>query len=397
MVSLGARIDKIRTTDDSMSILSVPALCWIVVTVACAWALPRKWQVPAVSVITIFVLAYYSTVSLTILFVSSTSVFFLIRYTTIKRVVVMTAIGSLAALFIWIKIETQLGSGTSGEEILVPLGFSYYTLRQIHYVLESYKGKLRPHGFLDYFCYLFFIPTIQVGPIHRFPDFLRDLKRRRWDSSLISNGLERILYGYAKIVVLGNYLVSKKLTLMILQLEPVYPGIAAYLDCVRYGLNLYFQFGGYSDIAVGFSMLLGFRIIENFHFPFLAQNINDFWQRWHISLSRWCRDYVYIPVISFSRQPAMAAVASMLVLGLWHELSLRYLLWALYHGIGIAVWQQFRRLRDSNPKEARPWALRLKIGFSAIFTLNFVILSFALTKEKTVSAAVDVYRNIFTF
>src|SRR5690606_22484260 len=98
---------------------------------------------------------------------------------------------------------------------------------------------------------------------------------------------------------------------------------------------LYFKFSGYSDIAIGVSRLLGFRVMENFHYPFIAQNIGDFWKRWHISLSSWCRDYAYMPVWSRLRNGALAALASMLILGLWHELSWRYLAWGLYHGAGI--------------------------------------------------------------
>lgn len=379
-----------------MNLVSLPALGWIAGIVVSAWTVPRKWQPYGTALITALFLAYYAPVSLGVLTLTTIGTYLPIKYRHHKTGVVLTVISFVSTLFVWIKLNSQMGISPA-EYRLIPLGFSYYVLRQIHFIIESYKGTIARFEFGDYLCYLFFLPTITVGPIHRFPDFQRDLKRRRWDPVLFSAGLERILYGYVKIVFFGNYLVSQHFAGFIFQIEANYPTVAAYLDCILYGLNLYFQFGGFSDVAVGFSLLLGFRIIENFHFPFIARNINDFWQRWHISLSQWCRDYVYMPVVSFTRQPALAAVASMLVLGLWHELSFRYLAWALYHGLGIAAWQVLQKRKTSWPISANPWVRRsLDVGAS-IFTLNFVVLSFALTKEANLLDGLDVLKRILTF
>lgn len=289
------------------------------------------------------------------------------------------------------------GTGSSAEtSVIIPIGLSYYVLRAIHYSVDKYKGTIPAHSFADYAGYLFFLPTFASGPINRFQEFHRNLQRRRWDGRLFSRGCERILYGFAKIVILGNYLVSLKFVQLIERLAPSHPSLSAYLDCVRYGLNLLFQFSGYSDMAIGFALLLGFRISENFNYPLLAININDFWKRWHISLSEWCRDYIFMPVLSIGRLPVAAIMASMLVLGLWHEFSGRYVAWGLYHGAGIALWHFFQKAKPFLPSTKIFVGNRVKV-LSWSLNINFVLLSFAITKEPDIVSALRVYQKIFLF
>ncbi len=191
------------------------------------------------------------------------------------------------------------------QNVVIPLGLSHYALRVIHYILERYKGTIQAASFGDLVSYLFFLPTIVVGPIHRFPRFYSDLKRHRWDSRLISEGIERLLYGYVKITVLANYLVSGEFARLIGSIDPEKQALIFYLEIVRGGLNLYLQFSGFSNVAIGFARLLGFRVMENFNRPYFQKNISDFWRCWHISLTSWCREYVYTTVFSMSRSPAL--------------------------------------------------------------------------------------------
>ena len=160
--------------------------------------------------------------------------------------------------------------------------------------------------------------------------------------------MERILYGYVKITLLGNLLVNGWFAQWIAAIAESHVRFKIYLSVVRNGLDVYFQFSGYSDIAIGFALLLGYRVIENFNWPYLQPNISRFWQSWHISLSRWCRDYVYAVVLSSSRSPALAALSTMLVIGLWHAISLNYFFWGLYHAFGIIAWQRFQKLKGGS-------------------------------------------------
>ena len=361
-----------------MNLVSVQMLGWIAATVVIFWAAPRSLQPYVVAASSALLLLFFSPVSLAVLSVFTVLGYVPMKYGRRSAAGALAAGGAVAAIFLWFK------SGTAFGGPLVPLGFGFYTLRALHYSLDSIKRTLPPHTFGQFLSYMFFLPTVIAGPINRFQDFHRELSRRRFDRGLFSNGCERILYGFFKVVVLGNYEVSHILRLRIEAMEARHEVLASYLDCVRYGLNLYFQFSGYSDLAIGFSMLLGFRIAENFNYPFLARNIGEFWKRWHITLSSWCRDYVYKMALSASRRPWAAVMASMLVLGLWHELSPRYLAWGVYHGAGIAVWQGFQKVKQGIPDipmmSFAGWKY-IADGASYLLTINFVILGFAITKE----------------
>ena len=219
--------------------------------------------------------------------------------------------------------------------------------------------------------------------------------RRRWDNHLFSSGLERLVIGFFKVIVLGNYLINIKYNQWLSQFPPD-SWWYHYFDSMRYGLYLYFKFAGYSDIAIGFALLLGFRVAENFNFPFLATNISDFWNRWHITLSSWCRDYVYTPILAHYRQPALAAISSMLVLAVWHELSLQYLLWGIWHGAGIALYQVWAttpvRHRLNQGRVSAVWKV-----IAVFLTVNFVILSFTFTGTRSFEDSVSRWENSFGY
>ena len=211
---------------------------------------------------------------------------------------------------------------------------------------------------------------------------------------MFSLGMERILYGYVKIVFIANFLVNRELADFILVNPGMGDALVEYLLCLKYGLNLYFQFAGYSDIAIGFALLLGFRVEENFHFPFLAVNINDFWKRWHMTLSSWCRDYIYISIRAFRGNAALAVILAMLVLGIWHELSWRYIIWGLYHGVGIALWQGFQWMKS---RFSHPFAGNMGMPgtlLAWLLTMNFVILGFAITRAPDLESAWRALRTI---
>lgn len=375
-----------------MSTFSLWMLIWIAATTVLAWALPRRWQVSGIAVATGVFFLWHDPVSCAWLLAAAGIGYLPRRFPRRDGRIAFAVAGVMAAVLIGYQFGRRLDAG-GAEAVVIPLGLSFYALRVIHFALDAWKGTLPAATFGDFLCYLFFLPTAIAGPINRFQDFHRGLRRRRWDARHFSLGCERILYGYAMMIALGNYLVSMKLANLIIGLTAAHPGLAAYLDCVRYGLNLYAQFAGYSHIAVGFAHLLGFTVMENFHYPFLAAHPADFWRRWHISLSNWCRDYVYLPVLSVTRRPLPAILASMLVLGLWHELSWRYCVWGMYHGLGIAAGQA---IRQHLPLPGG-WAGRALAALGWLLTMNFVLLSFALTKEPDLASALAVYRAIFNW
>ncbi len=352
-----------------------------------AWIFPEKWQLYPITIFTAIFIGYYSPVSLLILTITTITSFYLAKNLGKKEL--WCILGILQAVFIFLIFKNN---NSIFNESIIPLGMSYYFFRQIHYSIESYKGKLPEHSFKDYLFYMFFLPVILIGPINLFQDFFRDIKRRRWDSSLFSSGLERILYGFAKIVILGNYLITSKFINLIEPLQEQHIWLYTYIDSFRFFANAYVQFAGYSDIAIGLSMLFGFRMIENFNYPFLAKNIADFWQRWHISLSGWCREYVYYPVSSFTRKPYLGILCSMMVLAFWHEISLNYLLWGILHALAINIWYLYN---NSDLQLFLKKYLPFPQVTGIFITLHFVVFSFILIKENNWQNIINSYKILF--
>jgi alginate O-acetyltransferase complex protein AlgI len=137
--------------------------------------------------------------------------------------------------------------------------------------------------------------------------------------------------------------------------------------------------------------------MENFNWPYLKSNIQEFWRSWHVSLTSWVRDYVYMVIVSISRSPVLAAIGGMLVIGLWHEASLRYIVWGLYHAGGIVVWQRFQKVKRLLPQAEQPWARHVLHGLAVLLTFHFVMLGFALVKEPDLADGFGVMMSILLF
>jgi D-alanyl-lipoteichoic acid acyltransferase DltB (MBOAT superfamily) len=350
----------------------LPVGAWLAATAALSWLAPARWRPLAMIAGGAGVLAILSWPSLLYLAAATVFTFRLARGPASRTPLMLAGVAAVAVAylaFLWLdRRQGALG-------IALPLGMAYYTLRLIHYCVEADRGGFRAHSFTEYCCYQFFPATLPVGPITRFDAFLGDLRRRRWDADAASAGASRMLIGAAKVVVVGNFLLAKA-TPPLLALAAGSAAGRLYVETVLYWLNIYVQFSGWSDIAIGFGAVLGFAIPENFRFPFLARNIGEFWRRWHITLSSWCRDYVYMPAMANWRRAWLATAASMVVLGLWHEVSLHYLIWGLYHATGLTIWRAFDRAYSAaEPRLPRA----VKSGWSAAahaLTLNFVMFSY---------------------
>ncbi len=377
-----------------MHYLSLIWLAWMWLTVSAYWLAPRKSRLVVLMLITLAFLAIHAPESAIILVL-----FALVTYAVESRPVVsIPMVAGASVFFLAVLFTFKIGQAFDSlrllETVILPLGLSYYTFRCVHVLLERVKGHLPPMNLHDLAGYLFFLPTIVVGPIHRADEFRRDLARQRFDPGLLSEGAERILYGYVKIVILSNALTEGVFGSYIAELPNQEGAYVLYLKTVQAGLNLYFQFSGFSDIAIGFARLLGFRVMENFHWPYFQSNISAFWRSWHMSLSRWCRDYVYGVVVSFTRSPALGALCTMIVIGLWHEVSLRFVLWGAYHACGIILWQMTASwgaaLTQAVPRSLGPSVHALKI----LVTVHFVWFGFVILTAETPMAALGIYETI---
>lgn len=366
-------------------------------TVALYWAVPGRFRDPLLIGFSGAFLFYMSPMSVAILGGFTAITFYATSRLEITGWRVSAIAAVIVAVLVFYKLQVSISFDDAIEGVVIPLGLSYYSFRCLHYLIERYKGNVPRHSFEEYAAYLFFLPTLIAGPIHRFPAFRRDFKRKRWDFQKFSEGLERLLYGCFKITVLSSFLVRNVFDRYIADIDPARESLIAYMTMLQKGLNGYLLFSGYSDVAIGFALLLGYRVMENFNWPFIRKNISEFWKSWHISLSSWCREYVYMVVISLTRSPALAALTSMLVLGLWHEVSYRYVLWGLYHGLGIMVWQFWQGYKPRLPAFEGPVARVVSDGASILLTFHFVMLGFMIPLSDSLAETLAVFRAILLF
>jgi alginate O-acetyltransferase complex protein AlgI len=374
--------------------MSVLSLVWVVALVAIPaiyWLMPDRYRSVLLVGVTLAFLCLFQIESALILFAEVGVAWVAYRYFAGNgwATAVMSALQLVPLIFYKTNQQWPIFPAAG---MLVPLGLSYFALRGVHYIIEAYKGTLPRHEFVDVLGYMFFLPTIIAGPIHRFHPFMRDQQRRRWNSQMFSEGLERLLYGYLKITFVANLLINEFLLgRFVGGLEMESPG-ALYLTMMGKGLNGYFQFAGYSDVAIGFARLLGFSVIENFNAPLIRRNIQEFWSAWHISLTSWCRDYIYMPTFSLTRARGVGIVAAMAILGLWHEFTARYLVWGLYNGLGIVAWYQWRNLAGIQLEAILGKHSTIKTVWtviSVLLTIHFVFIGFVFVQQKTLGEALS--------
>lgn len=327
----------------------------MVIAVVVYWTIPRhrEWVLTAVS---IAFLASLDWVSVTALLAWST-LFYRVGEAMrtrpgLKRLTKPLIIGLLLFLA-WYKYLPILRGTATAHTLIVPLGISYWTFKLIHYLVECSRGRLQGQPAHTFFLWVSFFPIYGAGPIERFDLFLKG-RAERWSSAFALEGLTRIAYGVIKKFVLADIVFSGWANYLDL-LHPVPPmsshsGFIAWRTAVSTYAYGYFDFSGYSDIAIGCSLFFGIRIMENFNWPFLASNINEFWKRWHISLSSWCQMYIYLPIIGRTRNPYLATFATMLVIGVWHNGGVGYIAWGAYHATLIILYSVWTRT-----KRARKW------------------------------------------
>jgi D-alanyl-lipoteichoic acid acyltransferase DltB (MBOAT superfamily) len=228
--------------------------------------------------------------------------------------------------------------GWTRLEIFAPLGVSFFVFRLVSYAVDIYRGKLDPEtDFTAFAAYVSFFPTALAGPIERPAPFLSQLRKARtWDHRLVADGARQILWGLAK-----KTLVADNLAAVVDQawtdLHRL-PGWTLLLVAPLYALQMYADFSGYSDLAIGASKMLGIRISPNFRYPFFASNMAEYWRGWHISLTSWLTDYVFLPLNVAFRDlgklgVCLAAVANLVLVGVWHGANWTFAVFGLYHGL----------------------------------------------------------------
>ena len=237
-------------------------------------------------------------------------------------------------------------------DIILPVGISFYTFQSISYVVDVYKRRITPtRSWLDYLFFLSFFPALVAGPIVRADYFLPQLRRNRMATRAnIYGGLWLILTGIVKKAIIADYIAQYND--LIFNQPELYTGVQTLMGILGYTMQIYCDFSGYSDMAIGLALMMGFKLGINFDSPYQSTNLTEFWRRWHISLSSWLRDYVYIPLGGNRKgtfRTYLNNFLTMLIGGLWHGAAWKFIFWGAMHGIGLAVHKACRPMLDRIP------------------------------------------------
>lgn len=280
-----------------------------------------------------------------------------------------------------------LHSGTL--EIILPVGISFYTFQTLSYTIDVYRGVMKPtRSLLDFALFVAFFPQLVAGPIVRARELLPQLATSpHWSSRRFYGGFQQLLRGLVKKVLLADHLAEA--VDVVFAGPELYSGVTVWIAVLAYAGQIYYDFSGYSDIAIGVAKMLGYRFPVNFRHPYGATALAEFWHRWHITLSRWLRDYLYIS-LGGNRAGTAATYRNLLVTmtlgGLWHGAAWTFVLWGLWHGVALAVERAAtERLRRRVPDAAR-WLL----------TMLVVLAGWVLFRSSGLSTAGEIFSRMIS-
>jgi alginate O-acetyltransferase complex protein AlgI len=283
-------------------------------------------------------------------------------------------------------------------QIILPVGISFYTFQTLSYTIDIYRRQLKAStDLVEYLAFVSFFPQLVAGPIERAVDLLPQFgKDRHFDPQLAADGLRQMLWGLFKKLA-----VADRLALIVApayEHPENYTGTHLAFATVCFAFQIYCDFSGYSDIAVGVARQFGIRLSRNFAYPYFSQSIGEFWRRWHISLSTWFRDYVYIP-LGGSRGSSLASkrnlLTTFLVSGLWHGAAWGYVVWGAFHGVLASI---YRGSSKSSPRDVpgnERWIPRPMTVLRMALTFSLVCLGWVFFRAATWSDAMEIHRRIF--
>ena len=271
--------------------------------------------------------------------------------------------------------------------LIMPIGLSFIVFESISYLIDIYRGDAQAQSLLNCLVFTSLFPKIVSGPIVLWKDFSLQLNDRRSTIVKITDGLDRIIIGYAKKVILADSFG--------IQLQQINNGLAGagvdfqtmWLRAVLYFFQIYFDFSGYSDIALGICSIFGFEIKENFCYPYLSKTVTEFWRRWHISLGTWFREYIYIPLGGNRRGNVYIHLLIVFILtGIWHGKGLQFLLWGAVHGVAVCI---ERAIQDKD------WYSKIPGVLKWFLTAIFILFTWIVFMSKDLASARNAILSLF--
>lgn len=276
------------------------------------------------------------------------------------------------------------------KSIILPIGISFFTFQGMSYIIDLYRGKVSVQKNICYLAlYVTLFPQLIAGPIVRYIDINDEIENRECTVSMFSEGISRFVVGLAKKMVIANHmaLVADK----VFELDPTQTltTTVAWIGAIAYTFQIYFDFSGYSDMAIGLGKMLGFNFLENFNYPYISKSITEFWRRWHISLSSWFRDYVYIPLGGNRKGNVYFNLTCVfLVTGLWHGASFNFVVWGLWHGLFIVIEKIFK-VKNIN--------FNIPSYIKWLYTMLVVVIGWVMFRAIDLGYAVEYIKVMFGF
>jgi alginate O-acetyltransferase complex protein AlgI len=269
--------------------------------------------------------------------------------------------------------NSALGTSFNISNIILPVGISFFTFQSLSYTIDMYRKKLEPvRNIVDFGFYVSFFPQLVAGPIVRASEFIPQLYAEfHLSKREFSHALFLISKGLIKKIIISDFIATNFID-RVFDAPSIYSGFENLMAVYGYGLQIYCDFSGYTDIAIGLGLILGFRLPINFNSPYKAANISDFWKRWHISLSRWLKDYLYIPLGGNRKgkiRTNINLMITMLLGGLWHGASLKFIIWGALHGLGLVINRIWNAIFGERSKRGR-------IGRALAVFITFQFVSF---------------------
>lgn len=276
------------------------------------------------------------------------------------------------------------------QPVHLPLGISFFTFQAISYLIDISRGEIRvQRRLINLGLYIAMFPQLIAGPIVRYKTINREIDNRRVSPELFASGVERFILGLSKKMLIANPLGAVVDAIFSLPVESI-PTHVAWFGILLYALQIYFDFSGYSDMAIGLGRMFGFRFLENFNYPYIAQSLQDFWRRWHISLSTWFRDYLYIPLGGNRLSPIRTYLnlfCVFILCGMWHGASWNFIVWGALHGIVLA----FERAGFSTILS------RLWRPVRHLYLILVVLISWVFFRADDLTIAVQYLQRMFAF
>jgi alginate O-acetyltransferase complex protein AlgI len=284
----------------------------------------------------------------------------------------------------------KMEAAKSFSNVVLPLGISFYTFQTMSYTIDVYRGKVvASRNIINFATYVTFFPQLIAGPIVRYKTIENELKNRTVTVSLFSEGIERFIIGLSKKMIVANNCALLADSIFSINNSDLSSSLA-WLGAIAYSFQIYFDFSGYSDMAIGIGKMFGFNFPENFNYPYISKSIREFWKRWHITLSNWFKDYVYISM-GGNRVGNYRTYFNLFIVflatGLWHGANWTFIVWGLIHGFFIIIERiGFNKILNKAPS-----------FISHSYLLLIVCISWVFFRSKTITEALNYVKSMFSF